>query len=185
MATVAHPHIDSSEYLALQAGAGWRLAAELIDGDAVVMPPSGGHAASVQGELFFALRDWQKRTGETGLLLQDVFVALPGGQYLAPDIAWWMAERRPPISAGAIEGVPDLVVEILSPATRANDLGVKRDVYLDAGVREIWLVDPEARTVTRVRAGVGDETLGGDETLASALLQGFALDVVAAFRAAH
>jgi Uma2 family endonuclease len=181
MAAVAHPRIASSEYLALQAGAGWRLAAELIDGDAVVMPPSGGHAASAQGELFFALRSWQERTGGEGLLLQDVFVALPGGQYLAPDIAWWGAERRPSLSQGAIEGVPDLVVEILSPATRANDLGVKRDLYLDAGVHEIWLVDPDARTVTRAGAGAKDDLVGDGDLLSSEMLAGFSLEVSRVF----
>lgn len=177
MATVAHPRIDSSEYLALQAGAGWRLAAELIDGDAVVMPPSGGHAASAQGELFFALRSWQEHTADKGLMLQDVFVALPGEQYLAPDIAWWTAERRPSLSQGAIEGAPDLVVEVLSPATRANDLGVKRDLYLGAGVREVWLVDPDARTVARAKAGADDDLIGDGDLLSSEMLAGFSLGV--------
>ena len=54
------------------------MAVELIDGEAVVMPPSGAAASSVQGELFFALRSWQDAEGERGLLLQDVFVELPG-----------------------------------------------------------------------------------------------------------
>jgi Uma2 family endonuclease len=44
VATVAHPRIESPEYLALQARAGWRLDVELIDGEAVVMPPTGGWA---------------------------------------------------------------------------------------------------------------------------------------------
>jgi len=176
VATVAHPHIDAAEYLALQSDAGWRLAAELIGGEAVVIPPSGGHSASVQGELFFALRSWQQQTSDRGLLLQDVFVALPHGEYLAPDIAWWSAERRPPMSDGALHGVPELVVEVLSPATRANDLGIKRELYRDSGVRELWLVDPAATSVTCVReAAAGDAALGANDTLTSELLAGFRL----------
>lgn len=182
VATVAHPRIESPEYLALQARAGWRLDVELIDGEAVVMPPTGGWAASARGKLFLALSHWQDRAGDRGLLLQDVFVAMPHGQYLAPDIAWWSAPRRPALSEGAIESVPDLVVEVLSPATRANDLGVKRDLYIASGVSELWLVDPGSRTLTCVRAsGEGSAVTGEAGTLRSELLDGFVLDLTDLF----
>ncbi len=177
VATVAHPRIESPEYLALQARAGWRLDVELIDGEAVVMPPTGGWAASAQGKLFLALSRWQEQTDDGGLLLQDVFVAMPHGQYLAPDIAWWSAPRRPSLLEGAIESVPDLVVEVLSPATRANDLGVKHALYLGSGVSELWLADPGSRTVTVARAGAKDSiAIGETGTLRSELLDGFQLD---------
>lgn len=182
MATVAHPHLEVPEYLALQARAGWRLDIELIDGEGVVVPPTGQQASSVQGELFFALKRWQERTGERGLILQDVFVAFPGHGYLAPDVAWWSAQRRPAASDGAVDGIPDLVVEVLSPATRANDLGIKRDVYMYSGVRELWLADPDACTVTRVLPGSDlDEVLLRRDALQSELLDGFALDLARAF----
>ena len=70
---------------------------------------SGGHAASAQGELFYALRRWQAATGDGGLLLQDVFVSFHGGQYISPDIAWWSAVRRPALRDGAFDVIPDLV----------------------------------------------------------------------------
>ena len=44
-------------------------------------------------------------------------------------------------------GAPDLVVEILSPATRELDLGVKREIYQEAGVKEYWAADPDTKTV--------------------------------------
>jgi Uma2 family endonuclease len=70
-----------------------------------------------------------------------------------------------------------------SPSTRANDEGIKRELYMSLGVRELWLVDPDARTVTRVLPGVApDEMLGEGETLTSDLLAGFALEVSAIFR---
>jgi Uma2 family endonuclease len=181
VAAVAHPRIESPEYLALQARAGWRLDIELIDGEAVVMPPTGGWAASAQGKLFLALSRWQEQTGDGGMLLQDVFVTMPKGQYLAPDIAWWSESRLPPLSQGAIESVPDLVVEVLSPATRANDLGVKRELYLDSGVKELWLADPASKTVTCVRANAGSVVTGEAGTLDSELLNGFALRLAELF----
>ena len=105
----------------------------------------------------------------------DVFVELPGHQFLAPDIAWWSPARRPRIEAGAISVVPELVVEVLSPATRINHLGVKRDHYLAVDVVELWLVDPAAKTLTRARPAADDEELGSGDTLTAHLLNGFSL----------
>lgn len=44
-------------------------------------------------------------------------------------------------------GAPDLVVEILSPSTRKKDIVIKTTKYMDAGVREYWIVDPENKRV--------------------------------------
>ena len=166
--------------MALQAAAGWRMGVELIDGEAVVMPPSGDQASSAQGELFFAMRSWQAASADAGLLLQDVFVRLGEGSYLAPDIAWWQAARRPQLLGGAVGVVPDLVVEVLSPATRANDVGVKRVQYLESGVRELWLADPVSAAVTVVHAGAED-ILSRDQRLESSLLSGFGVDLARVF----
>jgi Uma2 family endonuclease len=157
---------------------------ELIDGEAVVIPPIGAAASSVQGELFFALRSWQDVRSDPGLLLQDVFVELPGHQFLAPDVAWWSATRRPPVHEGAINVVPDVVIEVLSPATRTNDLGIKRNHYLDVGVRELWLVDPSGKTLTRAWRSADDQNLSSADILASELLGGFSLPLSRVFGAA-
>ena len=47
-----------------------------------------------------------------------------------------------------VEGAPDLVAEILSPATRMKDMVQKLYKYQNAGVKEYWIVDPKKRTVT-------------------------------------
>lgn len=46
-----------------------------------------------------------------------------------------------------VYGVPDLVLEVLSPSTAKYDRGRKKDVYAQCGVREYWIVDPANRTV--------------------------------------
>ena len=183
VATVAHPRLDSAEYLALQAAAGWRSAVELIGGEAVVTPPSGGQAASAQGELFYALRRWQETSKDGGLLLQDVFIRLSGEDYLAPDLAWWAAARRPTLVHGALDVVPDLVVEVLSPATRINDLGAKKDAYLAASARELWLADPQVATITAMQPDGRQQTVGRGDRLTSPLLPGFAVEVARIFLA--
>jgi Uma2 family endonuclease len=46
-----------------------------------------------------------------------------------------------------VEGPPDLVIEVHSPSNRGHDLLTKRSLYARAGVREYWIVDPDARTI--------------------------------------
>jgi Uma2 family endonuclease len=45
-------------------------------------------------------------------------------------------------------GAPDMVVEILSPSTSKKDRTIKFDKYRQAGVRELWYVDTDSKTVT-------------------------------------
>ncbi len=46
------------------------------------------------------------------------------------------------------KGAPDLIVEVLSPSTMRHDSWVKYNLYRNAGVKEYWLVNPDAKTVT-------------------------------------
>jgi Uma2 family endonuclease len=45
------------------------------------------------------------------------------------------------------QGAPDLVIEILSPSNSAIEMHRKLNLYLDAGVREYWVIDPEEKFV--------------------------------------
>lgn len=51
------------------------------------------------------------------------------------------------IEKDGIHGVPDLIVEILSPSTAANDKGYKKDLYERSGVKEYWIVDPRWKAI--------------------------------------
>lgn len=41
--------------------------------------------------------------------------------------------------------IPDLVIEVLSKVTRKNDMFLKLQKYMTAGVREYWMVDPDRK----------------------------------------
>ena len=85
---------------------------------------------------------------------------------LQPDL---LVVRREEAQGETLIGTPLLVVEILSPSTRAKDLVLKRALYASAGVPSYWVVDPVEKTllVLKLRAGgyveagraVGDEEL--------------------------
>lgn len=51
------------------------------------------------------------------------------------------------LEAKALDGAPDLTLEILSPSTRAKDMLLKLHKYQNAGVKEYWIVDPDHNTV--------------------------------------
>jgi Uma2 family endonuclease len=83
-------------------------------------------------------------------------------------------------------GAPDLVVEILSPSTVKHDLLYKFNKYLDAGVREYWIVDPNEETLDAYVLE-GDRFVFSDykedAVVASAVLPGFSLELKSIFAA--
>ena len=180
MATIVHPPMSPAEFDALLAKHGGRFEAELIDGEPVVIPPDNLPAASAQGELYLRLRRWQAETADAGLVIQSTFVRIDATSTLGPDIAWWGHARRPPLVPGTVTIVPDWVAEVLSPSTRENDLGPKHVRYLAAGVRELWLVDPNARTIT-VTGAEGRQTRAG-RVCESRVLDGFSVATADVFR---
>ena len=101
-----------------------------------------------------------------------------------PDIAFTLAERLPP--GGPVDGysevVPDLVVEVVSPNDRPGEVAEKTAMWLSFGVRLVWLVRPDRRTIEVHRAGGQVETLSeGDALDGLDVLPGFSCDLAAVF----
>ena len=55
--------------------------------------------------------------------------------------------NRDKIIRRCVYGAPDIIVEVLSPSTKKKDLTIKLNKYTEAGVKEYWLVDPDAKRV--------------------------------------
>ena len=101
-----------------------------------------------------------------------------------PDLVVVLAGRNDVGGRIYVEGVPDLVVEILS-SDRSHDLVYKRRVYAEAGVREYWIVDPQNDTVMvlELRGGAYAERaiLAAGDTLTTPLLPGLAIPLADIF----
>lgn len=72
-----------------------------------------------------------------------------GNSVLRPDL-FWVSEQNSNCHVGEDgywHGVPDLVIEIVSPSTELRDRGVKFELYEAAGLREYWLLDPIANFI--------------------------------------
>lgn len=158
---------------------------EIIDGELIVTPSAVPLHQLADYRLTRRLGDHVEGGRLGQIFFAPVDVRL-GDQTLIPDLLFISRARLDIVGPKAIEGAPDLVVEILSPSTRDRDLGVKKAVYARHGVREYWIVDPEARSVT-VFALRGDryEPLPQEGGVArSEVLAGLAIDVAALFAAA-
>jgi Uma2 family endonuclease len=104
-----------------------------------------------------------------------------------PDVFFVRADRGAILGQRCMEAAPDLIVEVLSPSTRADDLpgGRKWAIYERYGVAHYWIVDPEAHTVTQYvlrdgRYAIAAILRPGDR-LASSLFPSITLDVADLF----
>ena len=104
---------------------------------------------------------------------------------LEPDIVVILAGRTDIGGVVHVEGIPDIVVEILS-SDRSRDLVRKRQIYAESGVQEYWIIDPAADTVSQLALQGGEyterATLGVDDTLSTPLLPGLEIPLGAIFR---
>jgi Uma2 family endonuclease len=79
-----------------------------------------------------------------------------GPNVLVPDLAGWRVERMPKLPDTAwFETAPDWVCEALSPSTMSHDRVTKAEIYREAGVPHLWLLDPDARTLEAYNAREG------------------------------
>jgi Uma2 family endonuclease len=117
---------------------------ELIDGEVrAIAPASGGHglgAGAIHGHLFVWLRAnpiGAVLAAETGFRL-----GRDPDRVRAPDVAVVLYARRPrqTIGSGYLEGAPDLAVEVVSPADRADELAEKVADWLRSGTPTVWVV---------------------------------------------
>jgi len=104
---------------------------------------------------------------------------------LQPDISV-ICDSHKLDDAGCI-GAPDLIVEILSPSTSRKDHKEKFYRYERAGVKEYWLADPSANTVTVFKRGTDKrygrpDVYGDDEKIVVGILPDLVIDLVLVFR---
>jgi len=122
---------------------------ELIDGIAYMMSAPTLEHQSILGELYLQLATWLKgKSCKVFLSPCDVCLTGLGDEddtVVQPDILIVCDESK--LDKKRCNGAPDMVIEILSPSTSKRDLFIKLEKYQNAGVREYWIVDPDAKSV--------------------------------------
>ena len=114
--------------------------------------------------------------------MRPIDVKLDERNVYGPDVLWYAAERAPRRTDPRPYPMPNIAVEVRSPSTWRFDIGAKKRVYEQRGLRELWLVDTSASSVMVFRRsdqmGAGFDValeLGRGECLTSPQLPGFSL----------
>lgn len=157
---------------------------EIIDGELYEMPaPGSDHAITIMN-LIVSLLPAVSAAGAR-LLTAPIDVFFPGANPVQPDLLLLLPDRLHLVSKRGIEGAPDLLIEILSPSNPMHDRVRKRALYARGGVREYWIVSPEAATI-EVLVLDGDLyrvhlRAGGEESGTSTVLPTVSFPAAAAF----
>jgi Uma2 family endonuclease len=121
---------------------------ELVRGELFVTPPPSAEHETISARLTRILDPYVEANG-LGFVYRPRAVMRFDGSEVEPDL---MVRQRPDADASWDNApVPVLVVEVLSGITRRRDQLQKRSLYMDAGVAEYWMIDPERETVRVVQ----------------------------------
>lgn len=142
---------------------------ELIAGVLYMVPPPTGphHLVASSLNLVFATYAAAHPDRAT-LFVPRAPIWTPADTYLEPDLFLVASERLRTMDAGELT-TADLVVEILSPGSATYDRTAKADTYAALGVRELWLVDVERRSIEQRVLGEGAWTVRGTYAGAASL----------------
>lgn len=156
--------------------------AEWINGGVMIMTPASYRHQDLAAFLTALLRCFVEAR-QAGIVCPAPFQMktgpdLPGRE---PDVLFLASANLGRIQANHLDGPADLVVEIISPDSRARDRGEKFYEYEQGGVREYWLIDPLRRQAEFYRLGEDGiyrlMPVSDDGTFQSTVLQGLWLKV--------
>lgn len=138
---------------------------EWVNGEVVEMAPVSDQHADLAGFLHMILRGYCSAR-HLGAVRAEPFQMktgpnLPGR---SPDLLFIATENLSRLTQKYLDGPADLIVEVISPDSRARDRGEKFYEYEEGGVREYWLIDP-------IRRQAEFYTLGPDGAYRLALLE--------------
>jgi Uma2 family endonuclease len=159
---------------------------ELIDGELAEVSPTAEESSNISA-ILVVLVGQHVLDHQLGRIYtaEGGFVLFPDREIVrAPDVAFVRADRIPHGKARKrfARVAPDFVIEVLSPTDRPSEVVTKIEMYQEAGVSLIWLVDPGAKTVTVIAADAPVATLSADDTLdGGAILPGLTVPVAKIF----
>jgi Uma2 family endonuclease len=154
---------------------------ELVRGEVVTRPGPGVEHGEIQGNTYMLLKQYVKPLGlgrvctESGAVVDRDLDTVRG-----PDVSYYSKERLP-LDKRVVayhDQPPDLCVEVISPSNTKRQIRDKVKEYFFAGVRMVWLIDPDDRSVTVLTAPDEGRTLYDDGPLdGGAVVPGFACKV--------
>jgi Uma2 family endonuclease len=152
--TEALKYLTYEEYLALPE---MKARYAIVDGELVMAAvPTPEHQTVVQ-ETIVKLDSFvrEHRLGRVFIAPLDVLIRRDPLRTRQPDVIFISNARRYVIRRQIIESGPDLVVEVLFPASTRREVEEKRQDYQRIGVREAWIVATQGQTVEVLQLSTG------------------------------
>lgn len=154
---------------------------ELIRGRVTPVSPAGGRHGSVAARIAHALSTFVQMhdLGDVSTCDTGYVLAHAPDTVRAPDVGF-VAKSRIPMAGIPVKFwpfAPDLAVEVVSPDDTRSYVEAKTRQWLEAGTREVWLVDPALREVHLHCAATPPQRLHDGDELTSILLPGLRLAV--------
>jgi len=165
------------DYAKLPEGASY----QLIGGELIMTPAPTPYHQYISGNIYSILKEFVEKNNLGQLYYSPIDVYFEETETYQPDIIFISKERLNIIKETKIEGAPDLVIEILSPATAYYDLRKKFKIYEKHGVKEYWIVDPEEKSIeiyiNEKQKFILVETKNKTGTIKSQLLKNFEIEL--------
>ncbi|HAA27485.1 MAG TPA: hypothetical protein DCE56_07120 [Cyanobacteria bacterium UBA8553] len=138
---------------------------ELVDGNIIVMSPSGYESDEVAAEFTAQMRNWVRPRRLGRVTGSSAGFDLPNSNVRAPDVSFVLAQRLRRSPRSYAEVVPDLMVEVKSPSDTIKSLRDKIKEFLSLGTNVGILVNPEKHTVEIYRSDKDVVVLGDGDVL--------------------
>jgi len=124
---------------------------ELDEGELIEMVRPRGRHQLIIGRLFSVLDRFLSEQ-RIGVVYPEVAVFLSPRHVYIPDLSFLLTEHSDRFADDvAIQGPPDLAVEVMSPSTASRDKAQKLRAYHAAGVPWYWLVEVDSLLITEYR----------------------------------
>jgi Uma2 family endonuclease len=117
-----------------------------------------------------------------GAVLPETDLAVRADSRLRPDLAFFSAETWATVDQDRVPVVqtPDVAIEIISPSETATTVNRKVEAFLKWGVEEVWLIEPEIRTLF-VHTLAGAQRLSEGAILTSEFIPGWRIQIADLF----
>src|SRR2546422_11425878 len=153
---------------------------EIIDGNLLMAPAPDTWHQDWSREISLLLVTHVKRHKLGKVFMAPVDVVLDPENTVQPDIIFVAAANAGIIQRRAIFGVPDLLVELVSPSSVRRDRYDKKALYARFGVKEYWIGDPANKALEILLLKEGQYALHSSASekgkLASVVLAGLEFD---------
>jgi Uma2 family endonuclease len=158
---------------------------EILEGELLMSPSPNTKHQIVLLNLAAILKSFVERNNLGQIFIAPYDVVLSKYDVVQPDIIFISNKNKQIIKSTHIEGVPDLVIEIISPGSAQRDRIIKRKIYALHGIKEFWLVHPEKEQVQVLRLEKGDfqriTELTREDVLTSPMFSGLEIRLVEVF----